>query len=241
VTSSSAAPLHPVVRDVTARICARSEASRATYLEYLDAALTRRASRGRLSCVNLAHVCAAADAHDKRELRAGHRPNLAIISAYNDLLSAHQPLANYRALIKQAAHEAGAVAQFAGGVPAMCDGITQGQPGMELSLFSCDVIAMAPAVALVTGGRMSGGSGSVPAAIHVTPECVAGGPLGRVRDGDMIRLDADPRTLTVLVAPEILAERRVAVSPAAVTTGHGRELFASLRAAVGDTERGALA
>ena len=91
---------------------------------------------------------AAAAGDDKSELRGGRWPNLAIVSAYNDMLSAHQPLERYPALIKQAAREAGAIAQFAGGVPAMCDGITQGQPGMELSLFSRDVIAMATAVAL---------------------------------------------------------------------------------------------
>ena len=141
-------PLHPVVRGVTARIVARSEASRGAYLERLEAARARHAARGRLSCANLAHVFAAAEGRDKTELRGARWPNLAIVSAYNDLLSAHQPLAQYPALLKQAAREAGAVAQFAGGVPAMCDGITQGRPGMELSLFSRDVIAMATAVAL---------------------------------------------------------------------------------------------
>ncbi len=146
--STSPSTLHPVVRDVTARIAARSAPLRAAYLERIEAALAHRAARGRLSCGNLAHVFAAAGAHDKSALRGARWPNLAIVSAYNDLLSAHQPLAHYPALIKLAAREAGAVAQFAGGVPAMCDGITQGQPGMELSLFSRDVIAMATAVAL---------------------------------------------------------------------------------------------
>ncbi len=145
-TSSEA--LHPVVRDVTARIIARSADTRAAYLERIEAARSRQASRGRLSCANIAHVFAASDAHDKAALRGARWPNLAIVSAYNDMLSAHQPLERYPALIKRAAREAGAVAQFAGGVPAMCDGITQGQPGMELSLFSRDVIAMATAVAL---------------------------------------------------------------------------------------------
>ncbi len=148
MSSTSPVPLHPVVSEVTRRILGRSEGARAAYLERLDEAQSRRAARGRLSCANLAHVFAAADAVDKRELRGGRWPNLAIISAYNDLLSAHQPLERYPAIIKQAARAAGAVAQFAGGVPAMCDGITQGQPGMELSLFSRDVIAMATAVAL---------------------------------------------------------------------------------------------
>jgi phosphogluconate dehydratase len=144
----AALALHPVVRDVTARILARSQDSRAAYVERLDTALAQRAARGRLSCANLAHVFAASDPHDKSQLRGGRWPNLAIVSAYNDLLSAHQPFAHYPVLIKDAAREAGAIAQFAGGVPAMCDGITQGQPGMELSLFSRDVIAMSTAVAL---------------------------------------------------------------------------------------------
>ncbi len=145
---SPAVPLHPVIRDITARVLARSDDGRASYLERLDVARTRHGARGRLSCANLAHVFAASDRHDKAQLRGNRWPNLAIVSAYNDMLSAHQPLAHYPVLIKQAARAAGAIAQFAGGVPAMCDGITQGQPGMELSLFSRDVIAMSTAVAL---------------------------------------------------------------------------------------------
>lgn len=145
------APMHPIVADVTARILARSGPRRAAYLERVDFASSEQAVRGRLSCGNLAHVFAAADGADKAELRRAQWPNIAIVSAYNDLLSAHQPFERFPALIKQAAREAGAVAQFAGGVPAMCDGITQGQPGMELSLFSRDVIAMSTAVALTHG------------------------------------------------------------------------------------------
>jgi phosphogluconate dehydratase len=137
-----------VIREVTARIACRSTSSRAAYLERIDSMRSDRATRGRLSCANLAHVFAASDAHDKAGLRGARWPNLAIVSAYNDMLSAHQPLERYPALIKRAAREAGAVAQFAGGVPAMCDGVTQGQPGMELSLYSRDVIAMATAIAL---------------------------------------------------------------------------------------------
>jgi phosphogluconate dehydratase len=104
--------------------------------------------RAQAQCTNLAHAFAAFDSDDKRVLRQARWPNIAIVSAYNDMLSAHQPLERFPAIIKQAAREAGAVAQFAGGVPAMCDGVTQGEPGMELSLFSRDVIAMATAVAL---------------------------------------------------------------------------------------------
>ncbi len=146
---SGAAPaLHPVVESVTQRIIARSEATRSAYLERLAAAAGRTSNRGRLSCSNLAHVFAGVSGPDKAELRSLRWPNLAIVSAYNDMLSAHQPLERFPALLKAAAREAGAVAQFAGGVPAMCDGVTQGRPGMELSLFSRDVIAMSTAIAL---------------------------------------------------------------------------------------------
>ena len=148
MTGPSSVPLDPLVEGVTERIIARSAGERGAYLQRLAAARTGTASRGRLSCANLAHVFAGSDPTDKRDLRAGRWPNLAIVSAYNDMLSAHQPLERYPAIIKQAARAAGAIAQFAGGVPAMCDGVTQGRPGMELSLFSRDVIAMSTAVAL---------------------------------------------------------------------------------------------
>jgi len=136
------------VRDVTERIRERSRAGRAAYLARMQAAAHRGTARQDLSCTNLAHGFAASDEGDKQALRQLRWPNIAIVSSYNDLLSAHQPLERYPALIKRVAREAGAVAQFAGGVPAMCDGVTQGQPGMELSLFSRDVIAMATGVAL---------------------------------------------------------------------------------------------
>jgi phosphogluconate dehydratase len=140
--------MHPRIVDVTARIAARSAASRAAYLEQIRAAGARGPQRTALSCSNLAHGFAACDAHDKDALRGAVKANIAIVSSYNDMLSAHQPLECFPALIKQAVREAGGVAQFAGGVPAMCDGVTQGQAGMELSLFSRDVIALAAAVAL---------------------------------------------------------------------------------------------
>jgi len=141
-------PIHIRVREVTERIRERSRSSRAEYLARMEAARQQGSSRAGLSCTNLAHGFAASDATDKQALKLLRWPNVAIVSAYNDMLSAHQPLERYPALIKRAARDAGAVAQFAGGVPAMCDGVTQGQPGMELSLFSRDVIAMATAVAL---------------------------------------------------------------------------------------------
>src|SRR6202166_4537451 len=140
--------VHPQVRAVTERIRERSAPGRADYLQRMDEARRQGSVRAGLSCTNLAHGFAASDATDKEALKLMRWPNVAIVSAYNDMLSAHQPLERYPAVIKRAAREAGAVAQFAGGVPAMCDGVTQGQPGMELSLFSRDVIAMATAVAL---------------------------------------------------------------------------------------------
>jgi phosphogluconate dehydratase len=140
--------IHVRVRDVTERIRERSRLGRADYLERMEAARQRGSARSGLSCTNLAHGFAASDSTDKEALKLMRWPNVAIVSAYNDMLSAHQPLERYPALIKRATRETGAVAQFAGGVPAMCDGVTQGQPGMELSLFSRDVIAMATGVAL---------------------------------------------------------------------------------------------
>ncbi len=140
--------LHPVVEQVTNRIIGRSKRSRAAYLEHLEAARIKGVQRGALSCTNLAHGFAAFPANDKLKLREYKEPSVAIVSSYNDMLSAHQPFEYFPKVIKEAVREVGAVAQFASGVPAMCDGVTQGQPGMELSLFSRDAIAMATAVGL---------------------------------------------------------------------------------------------
>ena len=139
--------LHPTVAAITQRIRERSRGARDGYLKVIKAAKTAGRHRASLSCGNLAHAFAAAG-EDKARLSDGQTVNVAIISAYNDMLSAHQPFANYPALIKMAARNAGATAQVAGGVPAMCDGVTQGRVGMELSLHSRDVIAMATAVSL---------------------------------------------------------------------------------------------
>ncbi len=140
--------LNPVIAEVTARIVARSKDSRAAYLANMQHAIDSQPGRAKLSCANWAHAFAASPGVDKVRALDPNAPNIGIVSAYNDMLSAHQPLEEYPALIKAAAREVGATAQFAGGVPAMCDGVTQGRPGMELSLFSRDVIAMATAVAL---------------------------------------------------------------------------------------------
>jgi phosphogluconate dehydratase len=140
--------MHPVTLEVTERIKARSRDARADYLERMEAARAAGPGRAKLNCANFAHAFAASPDDDKARLRNPAAPNLGIVSAYNDMLSAHQPLERFPAIIKAAAREVGATAQFAGGVPAMCDGVTQQQPGMELSLFSRDVIAMATVVAL---------------------------------------------------------------------------------------------
>src|SRR5688500_3272276 len=144
----TSAPLHERVRSVTERIRERSHSTRSSYLERMREARENQPTRASLSCTNLAHGVAGMDAQDKEVLRGARWPNLAIVSSYNDMLSAHRPLERFPELIKLGAREAGAVAQFAGGVPAMCDGVTQGQAGMELSLFSRDVIAMSTAIAL---------------------------------------------------------------------------------------------
>jgi phosphogluconate dehydratase len=140
--------LHPVVEQVTNRIIKRSRPSRQAYLAHLDAARVKGVQRSVLACTNLAHGFAAFPANDKLKLREYKQPSVAIVSSYNDMLSAHQPFEHYPKVIKDAVRDVGAVAQFAGGVPAMCDGVTQGQPGMELSLFSRDAIAMSTAIAL---------------------------------------------------------------------------------------------
>jgi len=143
--------LHPRVAEVTERIRERSWAERDDYLKRMAAATEKVTTRSRLSCTNLAHGFASSDAGDKAAIKELRWPNIAIINSYNDMLSAHQPLERYPVILRAAAREAGATAQVAGGVPAMCDGITQGMPGMELSLFSRDVIAMATGVSLAHG------------------------------------------------------------------------------------------
>jgi len=140
--------IHPTVADVTDRIRDRSRESRSAYLDRVDRAAGEGPNRLHLACTNLAHGFAACGADDKAELGGGDGPNIGIVTSYNDMLSAHEPLGAFPQIIKRACREAGAVAQVAGGVPAMCDGVTQGRPGMELSLFSRDVIAMATGIAL---------------------------------------------------------------------------------------------
>ena len=136
------------VQDVTDRIAARSADTRREYLRRVDAAKQAGVNRAVLSCGNLAHGFAACSPSDKAKLAGNRALNLGIVTSYNDMLSAHQPYETYPAIIKDAARSIGATAQVAGGVPAMCDGVTQGQPGMDLSLFSRDVIAMSTAIAL---------------------------------------------------------------------------------------------
>jgi len=140
--------MHTTIDRVTARIQERSHDTRSTYLARVRQAANNGPNRDRLSCSNLAHGVAALGETDKKALTGTTTANIGIVSAYNDMLSAHQPFETYPALIKETAAAEGAIAQFAGGVPAMCDGVTQGQEGMDLSLFSRDVIAMSTAIAL---------------------------------------------------------------------------------------------
>ena len=139
--------LHRTIAAVTDRIRERSAATRGPYLDRMAKAVSDGPARAHLACGNQAHAYAAMG-EDKDDLATGRAPNLGIVTAYNDMLSAHQPFESYPGQIRAAARRAGATAQVAGGVPAMCDGVTQGQPGMELSLFSRDVIALAAGVAL---------------------------------------------------------------------------------------------
>jgi phosphogluconate dehydratase len=136
------------VGEVTERIVQRSRATRTSYLDRLAAAAEKPVNRAGLPCANLAHGFAACAADDKARLSGETAPNLAIVTAYNDMLSAHQPYEGYPDLIRRAAQAVGGVAQVAGGTPAMCDGVTQGEPGMEISLFSRDVIALSTGIAL---------------------------------------------------------------------------------------------
>ncbi|WP_293023276.1 phosphogluconate dehydratase [Pandoraea sp.] len=140
--------IHPTLETVTERLRARSRDTRQAYLAGIDHARRTQPGRAALGCANLAHAMAAAPADDRLRLRTELNPNLAIVTAYNDMLSAHQPFAAFPDIIKATARAHGASAQVAGGVPAMCDGITQGYAGMELSLFSRDIIALATFVAL---------------------------------------------------------------------------------------------
>ncbi len=140
--------IHPVLHSVTQRVITRSKPYRSAYLARIEAARLNGVHRGTLACTNLAHGFAAFPTNDKLKLKQLKAPSVAIVSAYNDMLSAHQPFERFPHIIKEAVRAAGGVAQFAGGTPAMCDGVTQGQPGMELSLFSRDAIAMATAIAL---------------------------------------------------------------------------------------------
>lgn len=143
--------VHPVVAEVTARVTERSRAGRTAYLQRISRAaseLSLRPARTDLGCSNLAHAVAACGGSDRTVMSADTGVSLGIVTSYNDMLSAHAPFEHYPAAMKETAREIGAVARVAGGVPAMCDGITQGRAGMELSLFSRDVIAMSTAIAL---------------------------------------------------------------------------------------------
>ena len=139
---------HPTLRDVTERIRERSRESGTAYLQRVAQARQRDRGSDRMGCANVAHAVAGVPANDKLKIVSERAPNIGVVTAYNDMLSAHAPYQGYPDIIKNEARKLGATAQVAGGVPAMCDGVTQGLPGMELSLFSRDNIAMGTAIAL---------------------------------------------------------------------------------------------
>ena len=170
--------LHPEVEIVTERIIERSRATRGAYLELIARERESGIDRPMLSCGNLAHGFAAAG-EDKRTIRDGRAVNIGIVTAYNDMLSAHQPYGRYPEQMKMFAREVGATAQVAGGVPAMCDGVTQGQRGMELSLFSRDTIALSTAIAL------SHGMFEAAALLGICDKIVPGLLIGALRFGHL--------------------------------------------------------
>ncbi|MCP5411089.1 MAG: phosphogluconate dehydratase [Alphaproteobacteria bacterium] len=171
-------PLHSTVAAVTARIAARSQPTRSAYLDLIARERDSGVDRPRLDCANLAHGFAAAG-EDKPNIRRGGAMNIGIVTAYNDMLSAHQPYGRYPEQIKLFAREVRATAQVAGGVPAMCDGVTQGQPGMELSLFSRDVIALSTAIGL-SHGMFEGA-----ALLGICDKIVPGLMMGALRFGHL--------------------------------------------------------
>ena len=179
--------LHPEIAAVTDRIISRSKQGRSAYLELIARERDRGVHRPTLSCGNLAHGFAAAG-DDKAAIRTGRAMNIGIVTAYNDMLSAHQPYARYPEQMKLFARERGATAQVAGGVPAMCDGVTQGQRGMELSLFSRDTIAMGTAIALSHGMFESA------ALLGICDKIVPGLLIGALRFGHlpMVLVPAGP-------------------------------------------------
>jgi phosphogluconate dehydratase len=170
--------LHPAVEAVTERIVERSRPTRSAYLDFIAHERETGVDRPVLSCGNLAHGFAAAG-EDKRAIRDGKDMNIGIVTAYNDMLSAHQPYGRYPDQIKLFAREAGATAQVAGGTPAMCDGVTQGQRGMELSLFSRDTIALSTAIAL------SHGMFEAAALLGICDKIVPGLLIGALRFGHL--------------------------------------------------------
>ncbi len=171
-------PLNPVIANVTERIVERSKTTRRRYLDLMAEQKERGIDRPRLSCGNFAHGFAASG-EDKETIRTLAGPNIGIVTAYNDMLSAHQPYGRYPEQMKIFAREVGATAQVAGGVPAMCDGVTQGQPGMDLSLFSRDVIAMGTAIAL------SHGMFEAAALLGICDKIVPGLLIGALRFGHL--------------------------------------------------------
>ena len=213
--SNAMTSLDPRIAAVTDRIIERSKLTRRGYLDLMAEQANRGITRPRLSCGNFAHWFAVAG-QAKDDIRATRGPNPAVVTSFNDMLSAHQPCERYPAQIKIFARQVGATAQVAGGVPAMCDGVTQGQAGMDLALFSRDVIALSTAVAL-SNGIFDG-----VAMLGICDKIVPGLLIGAPRFGHLQTL---------------LNAREPAKAPPPAT-GTGRELFAFMRATADDAEHG---
>jgi dihydroxyacid dehydratase/phosphogluconate dehydratase len=232
--------LHPTIAAVTDGIIKRSGPVRARYLQLMDEQSDRGVTRSTMSCGNFAHGLAASEG-DKPAIRGNRAINIGIVSAYNDMLSAQAPDGRYPEQMKLFAREVGATAPVAGGVPATGDADTQGLAGVELSLFSRDTIVRSTAVALSPGmfeAKALLGNRD-PAAIQASPEALGGGPLARVRDGDL-RVSADTGELNALVDPAEWEARDSTPAPAAAL-GTGRELFAMFRHGADEAEKGASA
>lgn len=225
--------LHTTIVAVTERIVQRSQATRSAYLAQIRTAQRRAPGAQRLGCANVAHAFAALPGNDKLRVVAEKAPNIAIVTAYNDMLSAHAPLQRYPDLIKDEARKLGATVQVAGGVPAMCDGVTQGTPGMELSLFSRDVIAMATAVALshdvFAGALMLGVCDKIVPGLligalhfgHLPTVFVPAGPMtSGLSNGEKSRV-REQAAQGLVGRPELLAAESAAYHSAGTCTFYG--------------------
>ena len=212
--------MHPTIVSDTKRIEKRSQKSRQRCLAMIVAMHRKPPGREQLRCGDLAHGFAACHHDDKDKIRLMDSVHIGIVTAFNDILSADQPYEDYPRQIKEALRQVGNTAQVAGGVPAMCDGVTQGQPGMELSLFNRDAIAQVPPV------------------IHVSQEAAMGGPLALAQDGDWLTVDAQSGQLALEVDTHELHQRCPARQTEEEIGTVGRLTFAGVRRGADTAETG---